>query len=375
MAAPAARDVPRWVGVFLLPVVNLTAAFVVSGLVILAIGENPIRALRILLSGAFGYQEGIGFTLYFTTNFIYTGLAVAIAFHCGLFNIGGEGQATLGGLGVGLVMLWFDFLPFVLILPLAIIAAVAFGGLWGFVPGYLRAKRGSHEVITTIMLNFIAATLMVYLLSKVLIEPGKMSPESREFLPHTWLPFMHEMAGWVGLSFARSPWNASFIIALLAGGFVWVFVWYTRWGYEIRTVGANRSAAVYAGISPSRNIILVMAISGGLAGMLGLNEIMGVNHRLLLNFSAGYGFVGIAVALMGRNHPIGIVLAALLFGALFQGGADLAFEMPKITREMVVVIQGLVILFAGALEYLFWPYLAAIFRSREPLGPAPAPAE
>ena len=375
MAGAAAREVPRWVSVVLLPVVNLLAAFVVSGLVILAIGENPLRALWILLNGAFGYQEGVGFTLYFTTNFIYTGLAVAIAFHCGLFNIGGEGQATLGGLGVGLVLLWFDFLPFILVLPFAIVAAIVFGGLWGFVPGYLRAKRGSHEVITTIMFNFIAATLMVYLLSKVLIEPGQMSPETREFAPHTWLPFMHEMAGWIGLTFARSPWNASFLLALLAGGFVWVFVWYTRWGYEIRTVGANKAAAVYAGISPSRNIIVAMAISGGLAGMLGLNEIMGVNHRILLNFSAGYGFVGIAVALMGRNHPVGIVLAALLFGALFQGGADLAFEMPKITREMVVVIQGLVILFAGALEYLFWPYLAAIFRPREPLGAAPAPAE
>lgn len=377
MAAASARDVPPWVGVVLLPIVNLLAAFFVSGLVILAIGENPLRALGILINGAFGYQEGIGFTLYFTTNFLYTGLAVAMAFHCGLFNIGGEGQATLGGLGVGLVLLWFDFLPFILILPLAIIASIVLGGLWGIIPGYLQAKRGSHVVITTIMFNFIAATLMVYLLSVVLINPGQMSPETRAFLPHTWLPFMHEIAGWFGLTFARSPWNASFIIALLAGGFVWVFLWYTRWGYEIRTVGANQAAAVYGGISPSRNIIIAMAISGGLAGMLGLNEIMGVNHRLLLNFSAGYGFVGIAVSLMGRNHPVGILLAALLFGALFQGGADLAFEMPKITREMVVVIQGLVILFAGALEYLFWPYLAALFRRREPvvLAAPGAPAE
>ncbi len=374
MSSATTRDVPRWVSVVLLPIVNLVAAFLVSGLVILAIGENPLRALAILVNGAFGYQEGIGFTLYFTTNFIYTGLAVAIAFHCGLFNIGGEGQATLGGLGVGLVLLWFDFLPFILILPLAIAAAVVFGGFWGFIPGYLQAKRGSHTVITTIMFNFIAATLMVYLLSQVLIKPGQMSPETREFLPHTWLPFMHEMAAWFGLSLARSPWNASFLIALLAGGFMWVFVWYTRWGYEIRTVGANQAAAVYGGISPSRNIILAMAISGAFAGMLGLNEIMGVNHRILLNFSAGYGFVGIAVSLMGRNHPVGIVLAALLFGALFQGGADLAFEMPKITREMVVVIQGLVILFAGALEYLFWPYLAALFRQKEPVA-APAAAE
>ena len=369
--AAGPQNVPRWVSAGLLPLVNLLAAFIVSGLVIWAIGENPFRALAILLNGAFGYGEGIGFTLYFTTNFMFTGMAVAIAFHCGLFNIGGEGQATLGGLGVGLVLLWLDFLPFILILPIAIIAAIVFGGAWAFLPGYLQAKRGSHVVITTIMFNFIAATLMVYLLSQVLIKPGQMSPETREFLPHTWLPFAHEMFAWVGIDIPRSPWNFSFVIALVAGFFLWVFVWHTRWGYEIRTVGANQRAAVYAGISPSRNIILAMAISGGLAGMLGLNEIMGVNHRILLNFSAGYGFVGIAVSLMGRNHPVGIVLASLLFGALFQGGGDLAFEMPKITREMVVVIQGLVILFAGALEYLFWPYLAAIFRRPAPLGAAP----
>ena len=371
-AAAGPQEVPRWVSAALLPLVNLLAAFFVSGLVIWAIGENPFRALGILLNGAFGYQEGIGFTLYFTTNFMFTGLAVAVAFHCGLFNIGGEGQATLGGLGVGLVLLWLDFLPFILILPVAIAAAAAFGAAWAYIPGYLQAKRGSHVVITTIMFNFIAATLMVYLLSQILIKPGQMSPETREFARHTWLPFAHEMFAWVGISIAKSPWNFSFVIALLAGLFLWVFVWHTRWGYEIRTVGANQRAAIYAGISPSKNIILAMAISGGFAGMLGLNEIMGVNHRILLNFSAGYGFVGIAVSLMGRNHPVGIVLASLLFGALFQGGGDLAFEMPKITREMVVVIQGLVILFAGALEYLFWPYLAAIFRRPAALGAAPA---
>ncbi len=366
--------VPHWVAVGVLPLVNLLAAFVVSGLVILMIGENPLRALAVLLKGAFGYQEGIGFTLYFTTNFIFTGLAVAVAFHCGLFNIGGEGQATIGGLGAGLALLYLDFLPFILVLPLAIAASILFGAAWGLIPGYLQARRGSHVVITTIMFNYIAATLMIYLLSQVLIVPGQMAAESRDFLEHTWMPFMHEVFGAFGITMARSPWNGSFLVALLACAFVWILIWHTRWGYEIRTVGANRTAAVYAGISPSRNIIIAMIISGGLAGMLGLNEIMGVNHRLILNFSAGYGFVGIAVSLMGRNHPIGIILASLLFGALFQGGGELAFEMPKITREMVVVIQGLVILFAGALEYLFWPYIAAIF-GRRGTAAEPTPAE
>ena len=368
----AAREVPRWVSVGLLPVVNLAAALAVSGIVILIIGENPLRALVILINGAFGFQEGIGFTLYYTTNFLFTGLAFAVAFHCRMFNIGAEGQAYIGGLGVGLVCLYLDFLPFILVLPLAILAAMVFGGVWALVPGYLQAKRGSHVVITTIMFNFIAATLMVYLLTSLLITPGQMSPESREFLANTWLPFAHEALGWLGIPFARSPLNMSFVLAVVCCVLVWGFIWHTRWGYALRTVGANSAAAAYAGISPSRNIMLAMAISGGLAGLMGINEIMGVNHRLLLNFTAGYGFVGIAVSLMGRSHPLGIALSSLLFGALYQGGAELAFEIPKISRDMVVVIQGLVILFAGALEFLFLPYLAMIFGRRAPLAEAAA---
>lgn len=355
-------ECPRWVSVGLIPVINVVLAFFVSGLVVLAIGENPLEAVEWLVYGAFGYEEAIGFTLYYTTNFIFTGLAVAVAFHCGLFNIGGEGQGYIGGLGVGLVCLYFDFLPFILILPLAIIAGAVFGAAWAFIPGYLQAKRGSHVVITTIMFNFIASALMVYLMVNVLIKPGQMSPESRAFEPNAVLPFMHEMFAWAGIPLARSPLNMSFLLSLICCVFVWVLIWHTRWGYELRTVGANARAAVYAGISPDRNIIIAMLISGGLAGLVGMNEIMGTNHRLLLNFVAGYGFVGIAVSLMGRNHPIGICLAALLFGALYQGGAELSFEMPKITRYMVVVIQGLIILFAGAMENMFRPQIEDFFR-------------
>jgi ABC-type uncharacterized transport system permease subunit len=141
-----------------------------------------------------------------------------------------------------------------------------------------------------------------------------------------------------------------------------LFIRHTRWGYEIRTVGLNERAAVYAGISPARNIVLAMAISGALAGFVAVNELLGVHHRMILGFTGGVGFVGIAVALMGRSHPVGILLAALLFGALYQGGSELSFEFPTINREMVVVIQGLVILFAGALENLFKPRIEALFR-------------
>ena len=369
MSAPAGQaSVPRWVSIGLIPLINLVLALIVSGIVVLIIGENPLEAMRLLVHGAFiGYGpfgESIGFTLYYATNFVFTGLCVAMAFHCGLFNIGGEGQAYIGGLGVGLICLYFDFLPFVLILPLAIIGGAMFGAAWSFIPGYLQAKRGSHTVITTIMFNFIAAALMNYLMVNVLIRTGQMSPESRPFAEHAFLPKIHEILGAIGINLGASPLNLSFVWALICCLLVWGFIWRTRWGYELRTVGQNQRAAVYGGISVSKNIVLAMVISGALAGFVGLNEIMGVQHRLLLNFVAGYGFVGIAVALMGRNHPVGILLAALLFGALYQGGAELAFDMPKITREMVVVIQGLVILFAGALENMFRPQIEGFFLAR-----------
>ncbi|RIV97980.1 ABC transporter permease [Azospirillum brasilense] len=357
-------EVPGWVGYALLPLLNLLAALVLSGLVILVIGENPLDVLALLVTEAVGYPEAIGYTLYYTTSYIFTGLAVAIAFHCGLFNIGGEGQAYLGGLGAGLVGLALTGWPW----PVAALGAVAlsalFGAAWGAVPGWLQAKRGSHIVITTIMFNFIAAAIMTYLLVDVLIRPGSQSPETREFDPGVWLPTMDRALGWIGVAIPASPLNLSFLWALACCALFYLFLWRTRWGYEIRTVGRNERAAVYAGISPARNIILAMAISGALAGFVGVNEIMGVQHRILLNFTGGVGFVGIAVALMGRNHPVGIILAALLFGVLAQGGGQVSFEYPTVNRELVMVIQGLVILFAGALENLFKPRVEALFRRR-----------
>src|ERR687891_419257 len=282
-------ELPAWVNLGLLPLLNLAAAFLVSGLIVLLLGENPLEAVELLVYGAFGYAEAIGYTLFYATSFIFTGLAVAIAFHCGLFNIGGEGQAYVGGLGVALVGLYLGWLPWLLVVPLAI------------------------EV-------------------------------------------------------ARSPLNLSFLFALVCCVLFWLFVWQTRFGYALRVVGQNETAAVYGGISPARQIMLAMTISGALAGFVALNMIMGDQHRLTLDFTGGFGFVGIAVALMGRSHPVGIVLAALLFGALYQGGSELSFDMPALSRDLVVVIQGLVILFAGALEHMFRPYVEALFAR-------PAPAE
>ncbi|WP_029058318.1 ABC transporter permease [Stappia stellulata] len=355
-----AGQMPRWADYILMPAINVAAAFFVSGLVVLAIGENPFDAVRILVWGAFGWNEGIGFTLFYATNFIFTGLAVAVAFHASLFNIGGEGQAYVGGLGVALACLALDrFVPWWVTMPLAVAGAAAFGAAWAYIPAVLQAKRGSHVVITTIMFNFIAASLMVYLLVNVMAKEGSMQPETRTFEDGGRLPLLDTILP--GVDFGSAPANLSFVIALLACLFTWVLIWRTRLGYEIRTFGANQTAAVYAGISPVRITIVTMLISGGLAGMMAVNEIMGSQHRLLIEFVSGYGFVGIAVALMGRSHPLGIVFAAILFGMLYQGGAELAFEMPAITRDMIVVIQALVILFAGALEHMFRPTLIKLF--------------
>jgi simple sugar transport system permease protein len=295
----------------------------------------------------------LSYTLYYATTFVFTGLAVAVASHGGLFNIGGEGQAIMGGLGTGLAALWLSsILPAWAMLPIMLLAGALFGLVWAAVPAYLQAYRGSHVVITTIMFNFIASTLLVYLLVNHLRVPGNMSVESAAFGPSAKLPGMHEAFAWVGVDWPASPLNLSVFLALIAAFGVYLFLWRTRGGYRLRAVGSSPGAAEYAGIKSRHQVIIAMSISGALAGMVGMNEIAGVNGRLLLEFVSGAGFTGIAVALMGRNHPVGIVLASVLFGALFQGGAEVAFEVRGFSRDMVVMLQGFIVLFSGSMTYV-----------------------
>lgn len=357
------QDLPRWAEIGLIPILNVLLALGVAGIIIAALGENPFDALLVMFKGAFVYEGALGYTLYYTTNFIFTGLAVAVAFHAMLFNIGGEGQAYLGGLGVALICLSLEaYLPALMVVVLAVVGSAIVGAIWGAIPGWLQAKRGSHVVITTIMFNFLAASIMVSLLSGILKNPGRMSPETRAFSESTVLPFIHDIFAGLGIELARSPLNLAFVIALLCCVFVWILIWRTRLGYAIRVTGHSATAAEYAGINITKIITITMAISGGLAGMMAINEILGVQHRLILNFTSGYGFTGIAVALMGRNHPVGVIMASLLFGALFQGGAELDFEFESITRDMVLLIQGLVILFSGGLAYMLNRPVSALLR-------------
>ena len=349
----ALRPLPRWADVALLPVLNLLLAMLVSGLVVLAIGHNPFTAIWAIVTGAFGNGYNIGYTLYYATNFVFTGLAVALAAHGGLFNIGGNGQAYVAGLGVIIVALALQDTHWLVVAPVAILAAAVFGGAWAFIPGYLQAKRGSHVVITTIMFNFIASALMIYMLNRVLKPVGVSGPESAMIAETGRMPKLGQFFP----AFNYSPVNLSIVIAILALVGVYILIWHTRFGYALRVMGQNPTASRYAGISNSRMIMITMTLSGALAGMVAFNEVLGVQNRLVLDFVADAGFVGIAVALMGRNHPIGIALAALLFGALYQGGNELQYVISGLDRTVVVIIQALVILFTGAMEGLFRPGL------------------
>jgi simple sugar transport system permease protein len=352
---------PRWADVILIPTISLFLAAALSALVILAIGEDPVAAVKLMVEGALGSTYGWGYTLYYATNFMFTGLAVSVAFHAKLFNIGGEGQAMLGGLGVALVCLMIPWPHWSLALIFAILGSMAFGAVWAAVPAYLQAKRGSHIVITTIMFNFIAAAVLNYVLVNLLHPKGSMDPASARFPEAVHLPTLHDLLAPFGIAFSKAaPANVSLLVAVAACVLVWVLIWRTRLGYEIRAYGHSETGALYAGISPTKITMIAMILSGALAGMMAINNVMGEAERLVLNATEGAGFIGIAVALMGRSHPFGVFLAAILFGFLYQGGAELAL-WTSIPRELIVVIQALVILFTGALDNMVRMPLEKLF--------------
>jgi simple sugar transport system permease protein len=353
---------PRWATAFVLPVLNLLSALLVAALVIHLLGEDPVDSMRILINSAIVNPEGLSYTLFYASTFVFTGLSVSIAMQAGLFNIGSEGQMYFGGLGLTLAMLALDAsLPWWLLIPAGIVGAALFGALWGFLPGYLQAKRGSHIVVTTIMFNFIAASLMNFIIVKYLIPAGEQNTASRVFsaaaeMPrlNTWFPVLGD-----------TPLNVSFLLAIVALAVYGVMVWRSSWGYKLRATGLNKHAAHYAGVRISKMIIIVMLISGALAGLGSVNSIMGSTHYLSLNFVGGAGFVGIAIALMGRQHPVGIFLSAVLFGALIQGGFDLSLEKPNIPTETFIFIQGLIILFCGAMENFYAPAIMKLIKAKK----------
>ena len=355
-------ELPRWATAFVLPVLNLLSALLVAALVIHLLGESPAESLGILINSAVINPEGLSYTLFYASTFIFTGLSVSIAMKAGLFNIGSEGQLYIGGLGLTVAMLALDkVLPAWLLIPAAMIGSALFGAAWAWLPGYLQARRGSHIVVTTIMFNFIAASLMNFIIVKYLIPEGQQNPASRVFADAGAMPRLNAWFPVLG----DTPLNVSFLLAIAALVVYGVMVWRSAWGYQLRATGLNQHAAHYAGVSISRTIIVAMLISGALAGLGAVNSIMGSTHYLSLNFPAGAGFVGIAIALMGRQHPVGIFLSAVLFGALIQGGFDLSLEKPNIPQETFIFIQGLIILFCGAMENFYAPAILKLINLRK----------
>lgn len=343
------------------PIAAVAAAFLVGGLVVMAIGESPLRVYAILFRGAFGSVDALGYVLFNACPLIFTGLAVAFAFRAGLFNIGGEGQLYIGSFVCAWVGLNVGGLPAALVVPLLVLASAVGGALWAAIPGYLKARLGVHEVINTIMMNFIAVGLTSYLVINVFKEAGQMTPQTPEIAASGHLPRLAGVLQAVGIPLPNAnPLNASILIALAAVWAAWYILQRTTLGYEIRAVGLNPSAAEYAGINVKRTVVLAMMISGAFAGLVATNEIMGFRYRYLDNFSGQIGFMGIAVALLGKNTPLGVLFAAILFGILNTGAleVDVFTDVP---RELILVLQAVTIILVVVANEV----LARRLRARE----------
>jgi simple sugar transport system permease protein len=355
------------------PLVAVSAAMIIGGIVVLMIGDNPFYVYRLLITSAFGLFDALGnfsydnwgYTLFYATPLIFTGLAVSLAFKCGLLNIGAEGQLYIGAFAAAWVGITFAGLPGVVLMPAAMLAAMLAGAFWGAIPGVLKARFGSHEVINTIMLNLIAVGLVSYLTQNHYKAPGDPIMQTVPIADTAHLARLHTLFAPLGLNFPqRIPLNISFLLALFTSFLVWVLLWRTRWGYEIRAVGSNPAAAEYGGISVRKQIVLAMVLSGALAGMVGINEVLGYRYRYYHDFSPGYGFAGIAVALLGRNHPAGVVLAAILFGALNRGGLFVDIFTDHVSKDLVQVLQATIILFVSV-EALFRGWFTRLIPLRK----------
>ena len=344
------------------PLVAVLAAFVVGGIIVLLIGDNPFVAFYHMIGNSFGSLNDLGYTLFIATPLIFTGLAVAVAFRCGLLNIGAEGQLYVAAFATAWVGIKFGgtvvdifgkqedwswmSLPAVILVPFCILAAILAGAAWGAIPGILKARFGSHEVINTIMLNFIAVALVSYFTQYYYKIPGDPIMQTAEIGPAAHIP---RISVYTGMS-EFVPLSVAFLIAILMCVLVYVFLWKTKWGYELRAVGENSSAAEYGGISPKKQIILAMTISGGLAGMVAIGEVLGDRYRYYHDFSDGWGFLGIAVALLGRNHPLGIFIAAIFFAVLKRGQIFVDIETRFVSKDLVEVLQAIIIIFVASLQ-------------------------
>jgi simple sugar transport system permease protein len=340
------------------PVIAIVFGLLFGALIMLIGGYNPILAYSSLIKKVFGDSYGFGETIREITPLLLTGLSVAFAFRSGLFNIGAEGQFIMGSLGASIVGIKLSA-PWFIHAPLAILAGALLAGLWGGLAGLLKAKWGVNEVITTIMLNWIALFLANYIISHFLLEPGQQRTyhiHNTASISYPWLSHLFQNA--------RMHWGT--LIALLGPVVFYLILWKTKQGFELRAVGLNPQAAEYAGMNVKRNIIKAMFIGGVFAGLAGVFDVLGVFHyQVAASSSSGYGFDGIAVSLLGGNHPLGVLLAAILFGTLSYGAAGMSFGA-DVPPEIIRIVIGSVIFFVASPGIIRW--VIRTFKSKRQKG-------
>ena len=332
----------------LTPFASVIIALLIGSLFILASGHSPLLAFGALFQGSFGSQRAIGETLLRSTPLIFTGLALAYGFRSGLFNIGAEGQLYLGGLAAAFVGLMVGGLPWLIAVPIVLVASAAAGAAWAFIPGLMKARIGANEVITTMMFSYIGRYLVSYLVVGPLSDKSGI-PQTAQLPPssilprlNTFLPFLQPTRAHVGV-----------LIAVVVAVVVWLVLKYTTLGYEARAVGFNPLASQAGGISVSSTIVKSLCISGALAGVAGAVEVMGVYGRLFDTFSSGFGFTGIAVALLAKNNPLGVIAAAILFGALSAGAGTMQLEA-NVSQKVISIIQAIIIFLVAAETIVTW---------------------
>jgi simple sugar transport system permease protein len=317
----------------------IVGALAVGAIFILLANSNPITAYGVMISGPFSSSFGFSETMVRCTPLLLVGLGIIVSFRTGILNIGGEGQMLMGAVTAAAIALAFPAMPTVLLLPLVLLGGAAAGGMWGGLAGWLKARLAVNEILSTVMLNQIAAQLYLFLIRIFLIDPQEVAlgtgvPQTA-LLPH---------ALWLERIIPGTRLHSGFLLAVVLAILVYIFLWRTTVGYRMRAVGAGPDAARYAGIKVERYLVLAMLLGGGFAGLAGAVEVVGVHHRALEDISAGYGFSGIVAALFGRLHPLGVIPASVLFGALILG-ADMMQRAVAIPSAIVLIIQGLVILF------------------------------
>jgi simple sugar transport system permease protein len=331
------------------PIIAIGVAFLIGAVIILLTGKNPFLVYWTMFAFSFGQLDSIGIILYRATPYIFTGLAVAIGFQLGLFNIGAEGQYKMGLLAAAVVGYSLTGLPAVIHVPLTILAGICGGMLWGVLPIWLRLKRGVHEVISSIMFNYIAGSLLHYLLTGPLLHTNQVGVSQRIMrtpfvLPTAHVPTLHGLFRLIGINmpqYVHANWMLILGIALCA--LTYWLIWRTPFGYELRAVSGNAIAARASGINAQRMAFVTFLLSAGIAGMAGLSEMLSQTGYMSVDFPSGYGLTGIAIALIARNNPFGIIFSALLFGFLERGAQGIQV-LAGVPSEVVTILQGVIIL-------------------------------